>query len=64
MLVVNLDSPSENWIVAGFNDNDEFIQKLVDDSNNELFEKLKKEPEDERELVKLIASKLGRIDVE
>jgi hypothetical protein len=59
VLIVHSASAPDNWRIAGFNDEGDFMSKLIDDPNSELSIELKKKP-DERKIIKLVTSSLGR----
>lgn len=48
------------WTIAGFNDEEEFKEKLIDDPNNELAIELDKEEPNRNKIIELSTSYLGR----
>lgn len=60
VLIVRTTSDSEEWTIAGFSDAGLFRTVVIDDPSHELSEELKKEPINERRIVELATSSLGR----
>jgi len=60
VLIVNSTSDPDKWMIAGFNDEEEFKSRLIVDPNSELSVELKKGPTNEIKIVELVTSNLGR----
>lgn len=60
VMIVQLISVPDKWTIVGFNDEGEFKNILIDDSNSELLIELKKRSVLGNKVVELVISKLGR----
>ncbi len=60
VLIVRATSDSGKWTIAGFSDSEEFRTVVIDEPSDKLAQELKKEPINERKVIEIATSRLGR----